>query len=147
LWDAAVRERGKWTFYLDGGAHDINFSPDSKRLVSVSRGTVAFGTNNPERACIVRLWAVDERLGLLPLATATNSAVGLNFCASFSPDGNLVAVDDDINLRFLDVPTLKVTAQAGHSRPCFAPDGRWLLYAQGNKIFRSDSSLKSRTVF
>jgi WD40 repeat protein len=147
LWDAAIRERGKWVFREDGSTRDVHFSRDSKMLVSVSRATVTSGTNRVEHVCIVRLWTVDEQQGLLPLASVTNSTTALNLCASFSAHGDLVAVDDFDTLRFLQVPTLSVVTNAGSRLPCFATDGRWLAYAAGNKILRSKSLSHKPTVF
>ena len=148
LWDAAVRQRGAWTFRQEGNSRDLNFSRDSKRLVSVSRALIASGTNGPGSVFIVKLWAVDERQGLIPVAAATNSSKeGLDSCATFSADGAMIGVDDYMTLRFLEVPTLKLIAQVGERRPCYAPDGRWLLYVDGDRILRSGSPLKPATVF
>jgi WD40 repeat protein/tRNA A-37 threonylcarbamoyl transferase component Bud32 len=146
LWDAAIRERGKWTFRQAGSVRDVNFSPDSKKLVSISRATVTSGTNGLEHVSIVQLWTVDERQGLLPLQAVTNSTTALNLCASFSTDGNLVAMDDFASLNFLQVPTLTFVTRAGSKLPCFATNGQWLAYTDSDKILRSESPLHPATV-
>jgi serine/threonine protein kinase/WD40 repeat protein len=146
VWNAAVRERGKWIFHLDGAGHDLNFSTDSKHLVSVSRTTAMSASSAPEPIYIVKLWRVDEEQGLLPLAAFTNRTSAFSSCANFSPDSSTIAVHDYENLFFLSVPTLTVITQATAFLPCYGPDGRWMIYAERGRILRSDLTLQPATL-
>jgi WD40 repeat protein len=141
LWDVATGDGATWAVRLNGSGHDVNFSPDSRRLVSVSHVTVDSGTNEPQRLRIVQIWDVDGRFGLVPRASQTNAAADLNFQASFSPDGSLIAADDYGALRYLAVPDLREIAQAGSRRVCWPRDGRWLVFvdAESKGIVRADS--------
>jgi WD40 repeat protein/serine/threonine protein kinase len=146
IWDAAVRERGKWTFHLDGAGNDLNFSADSKHLVSVSHTTAMSASNAPEPIYIVKLWTVDEKQGLLPLTAFTNHTSSLAFSASFSPDSSIIAVHDYQELFLLRVPTLTIVTQATASLPCYGPGGRWMIYAETEKIRRTDSPFQPATL-
>jgi WD40 repeat protein len=149
LWDVPARERGEWTFQLGGSGQDVNFSPDSKRLVTVSKVAATSVTNGLDQALVLRLWRVDDREGIVSLEAFTNTTRSLNFCACFSPDGSVLAVDDYGKLQFLEVPTLTVITQAGARLPRFGPDGRWLVYVGGHEgqILRTDSPSQPAKVF
>jgi WD40 repeat protein len=137
LWDTTVREREKWSFRTRGSGHCVNFSPDSRRLVSVSQSTISEGTNKPQRLSVAELWDVEEHQGLILGVSETNHAANLNSHASFSRDGSLVAVDDYGEMRFLRVPTLELIARLGSRMPCWAPNGRSLVYLEERGIYRS----------
>src|SRR5262249_13385593 len=138
-------ERAKWSFPVDGIPNDLNFSPDSKGLVSVTRRVVRSGTND-QIHCIIQVWDVDERKGLLPRVAITNTTTGLNFYAGFSPDGTVVAADNYSTQWFLEAPTLALFREVPHSRrACWAPNGRWLAYVDRDRLVRSPSPLAPAT--
>jgi WD40 repeat protein len=145
LWDLTTGERAKWSFIVDGIPNDVNFSPDSKRLVSVTRRVVRSGTNDHIH-CIIQIWDLDERKGLLPRVAITNTTTGLNFYAGFSQDGTVVAADTGDTQWFLEAPTLALLREVPRSRrACWALDGRWLTYVERDRLVRSPSPLAPAT--
>jgi WD40 repeat protein/serine/threonine protein kinase len=139
LWDLSTGERAKWSFPVDGIPNDVNFSPDSKGLVSVTRRVVRSGTNDHIH-CIIQIWDVDERKGLVPRVAITNATTGLNFYAGFSQDGTVVAADTYDTQWFLEAPTLALLREVPRSRrACWAPNGRGLAYLDRDRLVRSPS--------
>jgi WD40 repeat protein len=143
LWNTRRPERGKWSFHVPGRACEVSFSPDSKRLASICQ---IYGrpneTNEPIRTSVTQLWELDERRGLLLKASATNVITQPSSHVVFSPDGNLIAVDDCETLRFLSVPALDPVFATNGWLPCWPTNGSWFAHYQGRRILRGESILK-----
>src|SRR5262249_46649037 len=127
-WDLAAGERAKWRIPVGGIVDAVNFSPDSKRLVSGSQITIRSAAGESRRLCVTQLWDVDERIGLIPRAAFTNETEDLTCQVRFSPDGTIVGTDDFVRLRFLRVPGLTPIFAGGARTPRWEDLGRWLVY-------------------
>jgi WD40 repeat protein len=138
VWDLTTGECAKWSFSVGSRVHDVNFSPDSKRLVSASQINVRSGTDD-SRKCLVQLWDVDDRKGLVPSAVITNKGDGLNYHVCFSRNGKLVAADDYETLNFYQASDLTRVTETGSRLPCWAPNADWLTYVEHDRLVRVDS--------
>jgi WD40 repeat protein len=134
LWDVRTGERANWIIPVGGIVCDVNFSPDSKMLVSGSQAVIRSATGEFQRLCVVQLWDVDRRKGLISRTTFTNTTVDLTCQVSFSPDGAIVVTDDYVKLRFLRVPALTPIFEAGSHLPRWDTNGQRLFYVDQNRI-------------
>jgi WD40 repeat protein len=115
----------------------VSFSPDSRYLASVARGSSGVSGKSGVEQHTVKLWDVNTGT---EINHALIGGISLSADVAFTPDGKFVAADDSTDiLRFYTVPDLRdVSALAGHSAR-FSPDGRTVIYASANKIVRRGS--------
>ncbi len=128
IWRAAGRQDAAVLHGHTGMAIDIAFSPDGRRLASLSRSSALDFAGSVDHT--VRVWEVDSQATLPVLRGHTD----IVYPVAFSPDGLWIASGAwDSTVRLWDAATGEQCAELPHPGKvhglAFGPGGSWLVTA------------------
>jgi WD40 repeat protein/HEAT repeat protein/tRNA A-37 threonylcarbamoyl transferase component Bud32 len=126
LWDARTGEQLRTLKASSGGVSRVAFGPDSRRLVRTTTGSISHSDSKPGSSFTpgeVEIW--DRASGAKVLAVP--GLTGMCHGASFSPDGQTLAVAAGKEVRIVDARTGKQR----HALKGFAGEVRGLAFHPG----------------